>query len=99
MSLTALLPAWSVVVCEVELTLAPWPARIWSAGQLATPESASLQVNLTITSPLYQPAAFGLLVAAALMVGAVRSMATVTTLLGALVLPARSLTVWALELA
>ncbi len=40
----------------------------------------------------------GAVVAAALMLGTVRSIATVTMLLGALALPATSLTLWVLEL-
>src|SRR5690349_18564502 len=60
----------------MELVFIPSPVRVWPGGQalLGIPESASLQVNLTVTSPLYQPAAFGLVVAAALIVGVVVSM-------------------------
>ena len=54
-------------------------------------------VNRTITGPLYQPAAFGLLVAVALIVGARVSILTLTILLGALVLPATSLTIWGID--
>jgi hypothetical protein len=73
-----LLPATSVVVWGVELTALPSPLRIWSAGQLTTPERLSAQENATVTSPWYQPFAFGLVVAVALMVGAVASRLIVT---------------------
>jgi hypothetical protein len=74
MLLSALvLPARSLTLCAVELMFAPSPVRIWLGGQLATPERVSAQLKTTVTSPLYQPAAFGLLPAAALIVGAVVS--------------------------
>src|SRR5688572_22380694 len=89
------LSATSLAVWAVELTALPSPLRVWSGGQLATPESASAEVNCTVTGALWQPAALGAVVAAALMLGAVRSIAAVTTLLSALVLPATSLAVCA----
>src|SRR5918911_5613990 len=49
--------------------------------QLAMPDCtvpASAQVNLTVTGVLYQPAGFGLVVAAPVMVGAVLSSLTVS---------------------
>jgi hypothetical protein len=70
------LPARSLTLWAVELMLAPSLARVCPAGQLATPESVSAQLKATVTAPLYQPLAFGLLVAAALIVGAVVSMLT-----------------------
>ena len=70
------LPALSLVVCALELTLAPSALRAWSAGQLATPESVSSQLNCTVSGLLYQPFAFGLPIAAALIVGAVLSTLT-----------------------
>ncbi len=87
-------PATSLVVCAVELTAAPSALRTWLVGQapLGIPLSPSAQLNCTVTGALYQPAPLGAVVATALMVGAVRSIAAVTTLLGALVLPAASLT-------
>jgi hypothetical protein len=44
-----------------------------SLGQVATPDSASAQVNATVTSPVYQPTSFGLAVGAPVIAGAVRS--------------------------
>src|SRR5687767_8903334 len=47
-----------------------------SPGQVAIPDSASVQVKRTVTGWAYQPAPLPLSSAAALMVGAVRSMRT-----------------------
>ncbi len=58
------------------------------AGALRMPESASAQLKSTVTSPLYQPAALGALLAAALTLGAVLS--TLTVALALPWLPARS---------
>ena len=91
-----LLPAWSVTVCAVELTALPSLFNSWSAGQFAAPERASVQVKRTATLLVYQPAALGAVVTAALMVGAVLSILTVTTLL-VLLLPARSVIICAVE--
>ena len=67
------LPALSATVL-VTLWLAPSVESTVSAGAgAARPERASAAVHLTVTGPLYQPAALGLLVAAALSVGAVLS--------------------------
>src|SRR5437660_173540 len=68
----AVLPALSVTV-PVTLWPAPSPSVV-GAGQEATPESASLQVKLTVTSVLFQPLALGAGLGEALMLGAVLSM-------------------------
>ena len=94
---TLALPARSVTACAVEAIAAPSLLNTWSAGQLTTPDRGSVQVKRIVTLPLYQPLALGALVAAALIVGAVLSILTVTTLLGALLLPARSVMVCAVE--
>ena len=52
------------------------------------PLSASAQLNCTATGPLYQPAALGWIMAAALIVGAV--MSTLTAYVALPSLPARS---------
>src|SRR3954453_9632942 len=70
-----LLPALSTAV-PVAL-LAPWAASVASGWQLAMPLTASLQSNATVTTLPYQPAAFALLVALPVMVGAVLSTSTV----------------------
>lgn len=78
--LVALLPALSKIV---GVALLPDAVSTTSAGHApATPEVASLQANCTVTLPLYQPFAFGAVVAAAVMVGAVasRRMLAVVTL-------------------
>jgi len=78
----ALLPAASVTV-----PLADWSApspRTFGAGQLAVPDSASAQVNVTVTSCLYQPASFLASDAVAEMVGGVLSMLTTAVLLAEL---------------
>ena len=72
----ALLPALSTAV-PVAL-FAPWAARVASGWQLATPLTASAQSKCTVTGALYQPAAFGLVVALPVMVGADLSTRTVT---------------------
>jgi hypothetical protein len=58
------LPARSLTLCAVEL--------------MPTPEGASPQPKVTVTGALYQPFAMGLVVAAALSVGAVASRLIVT---------------------
>ena len=90
------LPAASVTVCAVDEPLA---LSTWSAGHAPAgmPEPLSAQVKWTVTLPVYQPDALGAVVAAALMVGAVWSIWTVTLLLGALTLPAASVTVCAVD--
>src|SRR3954451_1982023 len=56
---------------------APSAASVASGWQLAIPLTASLQSNCTVTGPLYQPAAFGLVVALPVIVGVVLSTSTV----------------------
>src|SRR3954470_7418969 len=70
-----LLPALSTAV-PVAL-FAPWAASVASGWQEAMPLTASVQANCTVTGALYQPAAFGLVVALPVMVGAVLSTSTV----------------------
>jgi len=69
------LPALSVQVPEADWP-APSAARTAGAVQLAIPESASLPVNVTVTSVLFQPLAFAPGLALALAVGGVLSMLT-----------------------
>src|SRR6185437_14784342 len=59
----------------VEVRPVPSPDIVLLAGQppVGMPESASPQVQATITLPLYQPAPLGLVVGAPLRVGAVWS--------------------------
>src|SRR5688572_18073667 len=91
------LPARSVTVTAREETAAPSPVRVWFPGHapVARPEppAASLQVKSTTTSSAYQPKPLGSVVAAPLTTGLVRSILTVTLLLGSLTLPAASLIV------
>src|SRR5262249_46850536 len=54
----AVFPALSVVVPEITW-FAPSFVRVCGAGQLATPEVWSLQLNVTVTLLLFQPAALG----------------------------------------
>src|SRR5437870_2216167 len=68
----AVLPATSVAV-PVTDWFAPSVLRVLSAEQpprVAMAVSVSEQVNRTVTGPLYQPLAFGLVVAAPVMLGA-----------------------------
>src|SRR5438067_3891740 len=79
------LPAASVAV-PLDVWLAP-STSVCAGGQLATPERASLQLKLTVTSVLFQPLALAASERSAVMVGAVLSMLTVAgsvTLLRAL---------------
>src|SRR5690348_8819417 len=78
---------------EVADRLSPSPLIVEFAGQSpsAMPDSASLHVQETATSPLYQPLLFGPVVGAPLIVGAVRSIFRCGTDAVA-VLPAMSLT-------
>ena len=48
--------------------------RTWSGAQVATPESASAQTNITVTSRLFQPAALAAGDRGPLIVGFVLSM-------------------------
>ena len=70
----ATLPARSATVAVAE-RLSPSPSMTVSAGHApAMPESGSSQVQCTTTSPRYQPSAFGCVVTAPEIVGAVLSM-------------------------
>ena len=86
-----LFPARSATEAEAE-RLAPLAAIVVSAGQAATPERLSPQVQWMTTSPLYQPLTFGAVVAAPLMLGAVLSILMPLTAAVA-ALPALSATV------
>src|SRR5690348_13246968 len=67
------LPARSLIDASAARS-SPSPLMVLSAGQgPARPDSASAQVQLTVTSPLYQPAALGAAVTTPLKVGSVRS--------------------------
>ena len=74
-----LLPALS---SAVPVTSWPWPSVVTVCGavQLLMPASASAQVNVTVTSPLFQPAPFASGDCVCLIVGAVLSMETCTVL-------------------
>src|SRR4051794_25837585 len=67
-------PAMSATVADAD-KLSPSPVMTEFAGQapVGMPESASLQVQWTTTSPAYQPLAFGVVVAAPVITGAVSS--------------------------
>src|SRR5579862_4786413 len=69
-----------------------WPAPSLgitsAAGQVATPEAESEQVNVTVTGALFQPLEFGAGEAAAVICGAVLSM--LTLVLTVAILPATS---------
>src|SRR5688500_12133152 len=75
---------------------APSVETIAGAGHVTTPEMASAHVNVTVTSPLFQPAVFGGGDTTAVIVGRAWSMLTMT--LPSAVFPARSiaapLTIW-----
>src|SRR5437867_2328921 len=86
-------PHGGAEVVEVTLDDRPLPAAsVASAAQLWIPESVSAQLKCTVTSPLYQPAALGEVVAAPLIVGAVLSMLIPETVVLVL-LPALSVAV------
>src|ERR1051325_364235 len=68
LTLPALSVAWRVTLCA-----APSAATETSPGQVRMPLSASLQVKLTVTAVLFQPAAFGAGLTVAVIVGGVRS--------------------------
>ena len=70
--------------------MAPWAATVVSGWHEAIPLTASLQLNATVTGVPYQPAAFGLVVARPVIVGALLSTRTVTTDSGVSLLPAWS---------
>src|SRR3954471_24140693 len=91
----ALFPALSTAR-PLTLWFAPLPVRVMSDWQPAIPEpgipgpiAGSLQVKCTVTGPLYQPLAFGLVIGAPAMLGAARSILT-CTLLATSLLPALS---------
>src|SRR5205814_8826258 len=86
-----LFPAMSATEAEAE-RLAPLAAIVLSAGQAATPERLSPQVQWMTTSPLYQPLMLLAVVAAPLMLGAVLSILMPLTAAVA-ALPALSATV------
>jgi hypothetical protein len=73
----AVLPALSVAAPLADCP-APSVEMVCGAAHDAMPEVASLHVNATVTSCLYQPFAFGADVADPLMVGAVASRLIVT---------------------
>src|SRR5262245_17993953 len=63
-------PPTSLTVRDVEETATPSSLRISSAGHgSARPEPSSVHVKCTMTSPVYQPFAFGGDVASAVIVG------------------------------
>ena len=76
----ALLPAASTAVPVAERS-SPSADSVTGAVHETSPESASAQVNETVTSVLLQPCPFGANVEAALIVGAVASR-LMTTLTG-----------------
>jgi len=86
----AALPARSVHVPTTDW-IAPWIERIVEAGGLpaASPESASAQLNETVTLVLFQPFEFATGVAELLMVGGVLS-SLIIDMFGASTLPALS---------
>ena len=87
------LPATSVAGSLVTTWLAPSPLISLLVGQSATPESVSVQVKSTITSPPYQPEPLALVVGRPVTVGGVRSILIPVTTAGSLMLPALSLIV------
>src|SRR5207253_353450 len=68
---------------STQLPVTDWPApsvlRVVGASELATPERASLQVKLTVTAVLFQPAALAAGDRLPLIDGAVRSMSMAET--------------------
>src|SRR5947207_337360 len=89
---SALFVAWSVAL-PVTMVLPPSTLTLTGSVHVATPELSSAQVNVTVTSLLFQPAALGAGVMLPMMVGFVRSMFTVTFL--GVLLPAASVaTTW-----
>src|SRR4051794_36209259 len=89
-----LLPALSLTLAAAP-RLSPSPVTVLSDGHApapAMPESLSPHVQLTVTLPLYQPSAFGCVVAAPDRLGAVSSTLMSSTVVEAL-LPAASVAV------
>ena len=84
------LPARSDTAADAPRS-SPWPAIVLSAGTLeaSTPERSSVAVQWIVTSPLYQPFAFGSVVAEPASSGFVLSMLTCSTVADA-ALPAVS---------
>src|SRR4051812_25921335 len=77
--LTVVVPVLPALSTTVPVAVfAPWAASVAAGWQLAIPLTPSLQSNCTVTALLYQPAAFGLVVALPVIVGAVLSTRTVT---------------------
>src|SRR4051812_1975737 len=86
-SADALLPALSETLTGPAPRLTPSPWMTVSSGRVAgsMPARASSAVQWTVTSPWYQPAAFGALVVAPIRFGLVRSMLmSLTTVVDAL---------------
>src|SRR3954471_16457722 len=67
------LPALSSAGSLVTDCAAPLSLRTFLSGQLAIPERLSVHEKSTVTSPEYQPAALGGVVAPPAITGAVRS--------------------------
>src|SRR5262249_47594551 len=86
------LPALSATDTSPVPRSTPSPFTTLSAGAVAMPESRSSASHSTVTSPLYQPAALGAVVAAPVSVGAVLSILMPLTAADAL-LPATSVAV------
>src|SRR5690349_18621277 len=72
----AVWPALSETLAEADRSL-PSPVTTASAGQAATPDRLSAQVQWTVTSPVNQPFAFGVPTTLPVMVGEVLSTFTV----------------------
>src|SRR5437764_244763 len=87
----AVLPALSLAVPVTDCA-APSLLSVVGPAQLATPDSASLHMNESVTSVLFQPAALGAGDAAPVIVGGVLSMLMPLTVAEA-ALPALSLAV------
>src|SRR5687767_3308010 len=84
------LPALSLTDAPAERS-APSPVTVASAGAgPARPDRASPAVQRTVTSPRYQPLAFGAVAGAPLSVGAVVSTSIPPTVNGSLTLSAAS---------
>src|SRR5579864_5491821 len=79
----ATFPATSTAVPEI-VCLAPSPLTVDADAQVAIPESESPQLNETVTSVLFQPAALGCGEATGWMLGGVLSKLIVTDVLVAL---------------
>jgi hypothetical protein len=69
----AVFPAISVATPAIGW-LAPSVVRVEGGAQFATPERTSVHENVAVTSPLFQPAAFGDGLRVGVIVGGVLSM-------------------------